>query len=104
MIAHAPMVYVPPLPRWHLRTALGEVLDCPRYVGRRVLLSRGSAVVRGIVARCWRARRNLTREGVTFATGHVTRLLVVSLDGAVIRVRAGSGWRVVEVEEVRDAS
>lgn len=74
-----------------------------RYVGRKVVVMRGESVTRGVIARAWVARCPLTRHGLRFLTGNLTRARVVTADLTVIDVRPDTGARIEFLPEVAHA-
>lgn len=74
-----------------------------RYVGRKVVVMRGETVTRGVIARAWVAKCPLTRQGLRFLTGHLTRARVVTADLTVIDVRPEAAYRLEFLPEVSHA-
>ena len=74
-----------------------------RYVGRKVVVMRGESVTRGVIARAWVARCPLTRHGLRFVTGNLTRARVVTADLTVLDVRPDTGARIEFLPEVAHA-
>ena len=70
-----------------------------RYVGRKVVVMRGESVTRGVIARAWIAKRPLTRNGLQFSAGHLTRARVVTPDLRVLDVDPSNHARLAFVED-----
>ena len=70
-----------------------------RYVGRQVIVMHGTTETRAVIARAWIAKRPLTRNGLQFSAGHLTRARVVTPDLRVLDVDPWNHARLAFVED-----
>lgn len=72
-----------------------------RFVGRQVIVMHGTTETRAVIARAWIAKRPLTRNGLQFSAGHLTRARVVTPDLRVLDVDPSNHARLAFVEDCR---
>jgi len=72
-----------------------------RFVGRQVIVMHGTTETRAVIARAWIAKRPLTRNGLQFSAGHLTRARVVTPDLRVLDVDPSNDARLAFVEDCR---
>ena len=59
----------------------------------------GTTETRAVIARAWIAKRPLTRNGLQFSAGHLTRARVVTPDLRVLDVAPSNHARLAFVED-----
>ena len=78
----------------HTATPASAPKPARRFVGRQVIVMQGTTETRAVIARAWIAKRPLTRNGLQFSAGHLTRARVVTADLTVLDVRPDTGARI----------
>lgn len=85
----------------HTATPASAPKPARRFVGRQVIVMQGTTETRAVIARAWIAKRPLTRNGLQFSAGHLTRARVVTPDLRVLDVDPSNDARLAFVEDCR---
>lgn len=83
----------------HTATPASAPKPARRFVGRQVIVMQGTTETRAVIARAWIAKRPLTRNGLQFSAGHLTRARVVTPDLRVLDVDPSNHARFAFVED-----